>query len=184
MPEDPEGAVFAYNHADWYVAEVMARAACFSGIGNGAIGGLSLIPKRQELVCAPADGAQETIPEDYMKAFQDAAGRYELGRERRLGAGRGRPDRVELRQGHERRATSPRRGPLGITEDNWKRYAVDGDGDGKVKHSEPGRLRGDPRPDDLGRAATCAPASSSTTMPSGTSTRSSATPRRWPAAAR
>ena len=53
MPEDPEGAVFAYNHADWYVAEVMARAACFSGIGNGAIGGLSLIPKRQELVCAP-----------------------------------------------------------------------------------------------------------------------------------
>ena len=38
MPEDPEGAVFAYNHADWYVAEVMARAACFSGIGNGAIG--------------------------------------------------------------------------------------------------------------------------------------------------
>ena len=35
------------------VAEVMARAACFSGIGNGAVGGLSLIPKRQELVCAP-----------------------------------------------------------------------------------------------------------------------------------
>ena len=79
MPEDPEGAVFAYNHADWYVAEVMARAACFSGIGNGAIGGLSLIPKRQELVCAPAAGARESIPDDYMKAFQDAAGRYDLG---------------------------------------------------------------------------------------------------------
>ena len=60
MPEDPEGAVFAYNHADWYVAEVMARAACFSGIGNGVIGGLSLIPKRQELVCAPAEGSRET----------------------------------------------------------------------------------------------------------------------------
>src|SRR5690349_5512888 len=26
MPEDPEGAVFSYNHADWYVSEVMARA--------------------------------------------------------------------------------------------------------------------------------------------------------------
>ena len=62
MPEDPEGAVFAYNHADWYVAEVMARAACFSGIGNGAIGGLSLIPKRQELVCAPADGRPGVDP--------------------------------------------------------------------------------------------------------------------------
>ena len=79
MPEDPEGAVFAYNHADWYVAEVMARAACFSGIGNGAIGGLSLIPKRQEMVCFPAEDAQVSIPDDYMKAFQDAAGRYELG---------------------------------------------------------------------------------------------------------
>jgi hypothetical protein len=47
MPEDPEGAIFAYNHADWYVADVLARAACFSGIGNGTLGGLSLIPKRQ-----------------------------------------------------------------------------------------------------------------------------------------
>jgi hypothetical protein len=75
MPADPEGAVFAYNHADWYVAEVMARAACFSGIGNGALGGLSLIPKRQELVCSPADGSRESIPVDYMQAFQDAAGR-------------------------------------------------------------------------------------------------------------
>jgi soluble lytic murein transglycosylase-like protein len=79
MPEDPEGAVFAYNHADWYVAEVMARAACFNGIGNGAIGGLSLIPKRQELVCAPADGARQSIPDGYMEAFQEAAGRYDLG---------------------------------------------------------------------------------------------------------
>src|SRR5262249_59737453 len=79
MPQDPEGAVFAYNHADWYVAEVMARAACFSGIGNGAIGSLSLIPKRQQLVCAPAEGSREAIPDDYMKAFQEAAGRDELG---------------------------------------------------------------------------------------------------------
>ena len=35
MPEDPEGAIFAYNHADWYVADVLARAACYGGIGNG-----------------------------------------------------------------------------------------------------------------------------------------------------
>ena len=32
MPEDPEGAIFAYNHADWYVADVLSRAACFGGI--------------------------------------------------------------------------------------------------------------------------------------------------------
>jgi hypothetical protein len=136
MPDDPEGAVFSYNHADWYVAEVMARAACFSGIGNGAIGGLSLIPKRQELVCAPAAGARESIPADYMKAFQSAAGRYDLGRNGvwTLAA----VARIESNYGkgmsaQELRAT----GPLGITDDNWATYAVDGDGNGKVKRSSP-----------------------------------------------
>ena len=79
MPDDPEGAIFAYNHADWYVADVLARAACFGGIGNGALGSLSLIPKHQQLACTPAEDTRRAIPEDYLKAFQDAAGRYELG---------------------------------------------------------------------------------------------------------
>ena len=136
MPEDPEGAVFAYNHADWYVAEVMARAACFNGIGNGAIGGLSLIPKRQELVCAPAAGARESIPDDYMKAFQDAGGRYELGQTGvwALAAVARAESNFGKGMNTEQLAST---GPLGITEDNWKRYAVDGDGDGKVRHSSP-----------------------------------------------
>src|SRR3954463_4302907 len=126
MPQDPEGAVFAYNHADWYVAEVMARAACFSGIGNGAVGGLSLIPKGQELVCAPAKDVEATIPEEYMKAFQDAAGRYELGQSGvwALAA----VARVESNFGKGMSAEDlASRGPLGITPDNWKHYAVDGD---------------------------------------------------------
>jgi transglycosylase-like protein with SLT domain len=136
MPEDPEGAVFAYNHADWYVAEVMARAACFSGIGNGALGGLSLVPQRQELVCSPADGSRESIPDDYMKAFQDAAGRYSLGQGGvwALAA----VARIESNFG---KGMSPEQlssvGPLGITEDHWKQYAVDGDGDGKIKRQSP-----------------------------------------------
>ena len=136
MPEDPEGAVFAYNHADWYVAEVMARAACFSGIGNGAIGSLSLIPKRQEMVCFPAKDAQVSIPEGYMQAFQDAAGRYELGQSGvwALAA----VARVESNFGKGMSAEDlASRGPLGITEENWRSYAVDGDADGKVKHSSP-----------------------------------------------
>ena len=136
MPEDPEGAVFSYNHADWYVAEVMARAACYGGIGNGAIGGLSLIPKQQVLVCAPDKAARDSIPEQYMTAFQDAAGRYELGQSgvwalaavARLESnfGKGMPA-AELRE----------TGPLGISDDNWRRYAVDGDHDGKVKRQDP-----------------------------------------------
>jgi Transglycosylase SLT domain len=136
MPEDPEGAIFAYNHADWYVADVLARAACFSGIGNGAVGGLSLIPKRQELVCAPAEGARVQIPGDYMQAFQDAAGRYELGQSGvwALAA----VARVESNFGKGMSAADlEARGPLGITEDNWERYAVDGDANGKVKRSSP-----------------------------------------------
>jgi hypothetical protein len=136
MPEDPEGAVFAYNHADWYVADVMARAACFSGIGNGTVGGLSLIPKRQELVCAPADDSRVAIPEAYMSAFQDAAGRYELGQSGvwALAA----VARVESNFGKGMSARDlASRGPLGITDDNWERYAVDGDADGKVKRSSP-----------------------------------------------
>ena len=136
MPEDPEGAVFAYNHADWYVAEVMARAACFSGIGSGAIGGLSLIPKRQELVCAPAEGSRQSIPEEYMKAFQDAAGRYELGQ-----SGVWAMAAVARMESNFGKGMSSEQldtaGPLGITEDNWKRYAVDGDGNGRVTHSSP-----------------------------------------------
>jgi hypothetical protein len=136
MPEDPEGAVFAYNHADWYVAEVMARAACFSGIGNGLVGGLSLVPQRQVLVCAPAKGARESIPDRYMNAFQEAAGRYDLGQAgvwalaavARMESNFGKGMSAEILSS---------RGPLGITEDNWKRYAVDGDGNGKVKRSSP-----------------------------------------------
>ena len=136
MPEDPEGAVFAYNHADWYVSEVMARAACFSGIGNGALGGLSLIPKQQELVCSPADGSRQSIPDDYMKAFQDAAGRYDLGQGGvwALAA----VARIESNFGKGMSAQQLSSvGPLGITEDHWKQYAVDGDGDGKVEHQSP-----------------------------------------------
>ncbi len=102
MPEDPEGAVFAYNHADWYVAEVMARAACFSGIGNGAIGGLSLIPKRQQLVCAPAKGSQAVDPGRLHEGLPGRRGPLRPGPERCLGNRRGGPPRVQFRQGHER----------------------------------------------------------------------------------
>jgi hypothetical protein len=136
MPEDPEGAVFAYNHADWYVAEVMARAACFSGIGNGAIGGLSLIPKRQELVCSPAEGARESIPADYMTAFQAAAGRYNLGENGvwALAA----VARIESNFGTGMSAADLKsRGPLGISDDNWAKFAVDGDGDGQIGRDNP-----------------------------------------------
>jgi hypothetical protein len=146
MPEDPEGAIFAYNHADWYVAEVLAGAGCFSGVGNGALAGLSLIPKRQELTCMPAGGgkdgeqAQEdrdAIPPDYLEAFQDAAGSYDLGEDgvwalaavARLESDYGRGMTGEELE---------RSGPLGLSDENWERYEVDGDGDGKAQRASIG----------------------------------------------
>ena len=30
MPADTYGAIFAYNHADWYVSEVLANAGCYA----------------------------------------------------------------------------------------------------------------------------------------------------------
>jgi membrane-bound lytic murein transglycosylase B len=136
MPEDPEGAIFAYNHADWYVADVLERAACFGGIGNGALGDLSLIPKRQQLICSVNEDAGK-VPEGYLEAFQKAAGDYEIGEEGvwALAA----IARLESDYG---RGMTPAQllqvGPLGISQANWERYRVDGDADGVIKRESIG----------------------------------------------
>ena len=70
MPEDPEGAIFAYNHADWYVADVLARAACFNGMGSGVLGGITLIPSASSSICSPPRQAPQAVPEAYLAAFQ------------------------------------------------------------------------------------------------------------------
>ena len=134
MPEDPEAAIWAYNHADWYVADVLARAACYRGI---VAQGLSLIPKREELVCEPSEKRGSKIPPAYLQAFQRSAGAYGLD-----------PDAVwalaaiaRLESNYGRGMTAAElaeRGPLGISEQNWERYAVDGDGDEKARIESPG----------------------------------------------
>ena len=90
MPEDTYDAIFAYNHADWYVEDVLANAACYAGVGSSrAVGGFSLTPKLQVLSCSPAEDWREgDARAEYLTAFEGAAARYELGRSGRLGAGR------------------------------------------------------------------------------------------------
>jgi hypothetical protein len=134
MPEDPEGAIWAYNHADWYVADVLERATCFSGLGSGFVGGVTLLPEQEQLTCEAPEKAR--IPKAYLGAFQNAATRYELGEKgvwamaaiARLESdfGRGMSAR-ELDQ----------RGPLGIEEGNWAEFGVDGDRDGRVSRRSP-----------------------------------------------
>ena len=136
MPEDPEGAIFAYNHADWYVADVLARAACFGGITGGDLGDLSLLPKRQQLSCGPQADSRP-VPKGYLDAFENAAARYDMGEDGvwALAA----IARLESDFGRSMTpADMKTRGPLGIDEANWDSFAVDGDGDGKVRRHSPG----------------------------------------------
>jgi hypothetical protein len=129
MPEDTVGAIFAYNHADWYVAQVLANAGCYSGdIGET----FSLTPRQPVLACAPAPNWRRRIPSSYIEAFERAAGRYDLGRGGvwALAA----VARLESNFGRNLSGSEMRRtGALGIDAAEWSRYAVDGDGDGRIR---------------------------------------------------
>ena len=60
MPADTYGAIYAYNHADWYVAEVLANAACYAARSAApSAGAFSLTPAAPgaELHARPTTGA-------------------------------------------------------------------------------------------------------------------------------
>ena len=135
MPSDTYAAIFAYNHADWYVAEVLSNAACYRSLGSAA-GFFSLTPQLQVLNCRPAPAWRDQVPDAYMAAFESAAARYELGRsgvwalaamarlESNFGRGMGKVQMQEY-------------GPLGLDKTEWSTYAVDGDEDGHIDHADP-----------------------------------------------
>jgi membrane-bound lytic murein transglycosylase B len=136
MPADTYNAIFAYNHADWYVAEVLANASCYGALGAGVGGGFALTPQLQVLDCKPAPAWRKEIPAEYMEAFEAAASRYELDQRgvwalasvARLESNFGRGmNNLELRE----------RGPLGLEPSEWKTYAVDGDEDGHIHRADP-----------------------------------------------
>jgi Transglycosylase SLT domain len=135
MPGDTYSAIYAYNHADWYVAEVLANASCYSSIGSAG-GAFSLTPQLQELSCTLPKDRRKEVPDGYLSAFESAASRYGLGRrgvwaltaiarlESNFGAGM---SKQQLRES----------GPLGLDPTEWERYAVDGDEDGWIRHASP-----------------------------------------------
>jgi soluble lytic murein transglycosylase-like protein len=132
MPGDVYGAIFAYNHADWYVADVLSNAGCYSDIGS--IGSFSLTPQMTVLACEPAP--KQEIPDAYMQAFESAASRYELGRRGvwTLAA----VARLESNYGKGMSKEQLRRnGPLGLDGIEWRHYAVDGNEDGRIRHASP-----------------------------------------------
>ncbi|MBA3867451.1 MAG: lytic murein transglycosylase [Solirubrobacterales bacterium] len=137
MPADTYGAIFAYNHADWYVSEVLANAGCYAQeVGGPGFNAAGLGPQIQVLKCSPAPDWKDEVPAAYLEAFENAAARYELGKrgvwalaavarlESNFGKGM---DKVQM---HDQ-------GPLGLEPSEWKEFAVDGDEDGHIRHGDP-----------------------------------------------
>ena len=137
MPTDTYGAIYAYNHADWYVAEVLSNAACYASEVGAASFETGLVePQLQVLKCEPAAPWRKQIPAAYLSAFEKAAARYELGRRGvwALAA----VARLESSFGRGMSASELHHtGPLGLEPSEWKRYAVDGDEDGHIRHGDP-----------------------------------------------
>ncbi|HEY0277504.1 MAG TPA: lytic murein transglycosylase [Solirubrobacterales bacterium] len=136
MPADTYGAIYAYNHADWYVSEVLADAGCYAAeVGDTAFTAAGLTPQIEVLKCQAAPGWKKQIPAEYLEAFEAAAARYELGKrgvwalaaiarlESNFGKGM---SKVQLE------AT----GPLGLEASEWKQFRVDGDDDGHIRHAD------------------------------------------------
>ncbi|HEY8641075.1 MAG TPA: lytic murein transglycosylase [Solirubrobacterales bacterium] len=129
MPLDTPGAIFAYNHADWYVAEVLANAGCY----GGSIGSLGMTPSLQSYTCKPASDLH--VPLYYMQAFEQAASQYDLGESGvwALAA----VARMESNFGRDMTAGQLITvGPLGMDRNEWNRFEVDGDGDGRILHAD------------------------------------------------
>jgi membrane-bound lytic murein transglycosylase B len=136
MPADTYGAIFAYNHADWYVSEVLADAGCYAAeVGDPAFAQMGLTPQIEVLKCTAAADWKKQIPAEYLEAFESAAARYELGKRGvwALAA----IARLESNFGRGMSAKElEETGPLGLEPSEWKDYRVDGDDDGHIEHSD------------------------------------------------
>ncbi len=63
MPADTYDAIFAYNHADWYVSEVLANAGCYAKeVGGPSFDAAGLGPQIQVFSCTAAPDWQRQVP--------------------------------------------------------------------------------------------------------------------------
>ena len=137
MPADTYGAIFAYNHADWYVSEVLANAGCYAQeVGGPGFDAAGLGPQIQVLKCSPAPGWNDEVPADYLEAFESAAARYELGKRGVWALAAVARLESNFGKGMSKRQLD-REGPLGLDQSEWATYAVDGNEDGKIEHAGP-----------------------------------------------
>ncbi len=130
-PENWYDAIWAYNHADWYVKDIQEHAACYGALESSGTTEKQLVT----YICEASEARALEIPNYYMRGFEDAASRYGLGRRGVwvLAA----VARLESDYGRGMTAGQLRKsGPMGLSAAEWKRYGVDGDGDGMVRRDE------------------------------------------------
>lgn len=130
-PSEWYDAVWAYNHADWYVEDVLGKAACY-----GALTDTTKVDKGlTSYVCKPSKRRILEIPDYYLRAFESAASRFGLGQKGlwTLAA----VARIESDYGRGMTGKQMRdSGPMGMSREQWKKYGVDGSGDGYVLRDE------------------------------------------------
>jgi cell wall-associated NlpC family hydrolase len=137
MPADTYGAIFAYNHADWYVSEVLANAGCYAQeVGGTGFDAAGLGPQIQVLKCSPAPGWKDEVPADYLEAFENAAARYELGKRGVWALAAVARLESNFGKGMNKKELD-REGPLGLDKTEWATYSVDGNEDGHIDHADP-----------------------------------------------
>jgi Transglycosylase SLT domain len=84
--QDPRRAVFAYNHADWYVDSVMLRARLISGVPADLVGSLTGLTEGRFPVAARARYADDLAEQEAIKrvkAGENAANVVESDDDRR-----------------------------------------------------------------------------------------------------
>jgi cell wall-associated NlpC family hydrolase len=137
MPADTYGAIFAYNHADWYVSEVLANAGCYAQeVGGPGFNAAGLGPQIQVLKCSPAPDWKKEVPADYLTAFENAAARYELGKRGVWALAAVARLESNFGKGMNKKEMSSE-GPLGLDPSEWRKYAVDGNEDGHIRPADP-----------------------------------------------
>lgn len=131
-PDDWYDAIWAYNHADWYVQDVEETAACYGNLVAQA----EVDEDLKFFVCKADMSRSLEVPGYYMRAFETAASRYELGQNGvwTLAA----VARLESDYGRGMTARQMKdTGAMGMSREEWNTYGVDGNDDGYVQRDEP-----------------------------------------------
>jgi soluble lytic murein transglycosylase-like protein len=138
MPANTYDAIFAYNHADWYVSEVLANAGCYAKeVGGPSLDTASLKPQIQVFECTAAPAWKGQVPKPYMTSFENAAARYDLGKRGvwALAAVAHLESNFGKGMSKEQMRTE---GPLGLDSFEWEEFGVDGNEDGRIRRASSG----------------------------------------------